>query len=124
MYRNFVSNYNGNIWANNGPVVITRVLRSVCGTQNISEIQRNVCNFTILPQQAFYAIGLGIYKQLFEPKYASRAARITNDSIAVHFWNKLSHVEKLRIRSGKPSYYEILAKEYCPRVYESLDEFL
>lgn len=42
---------------------------------------------------------------------------LTQNSTAVHFWNKLSIDEPVKVGSNVA--YGLLAAEYCPKVYAS-----
>lgn len=79
-------------------------------------------HFEVHPQQAFYAINSSDWMRLFDPGHAKEVARITNDSISVHFWNTLSSHRLVAIGPGKVA-IELMAKEFCPNVYLTHDGY-
>ncbi|XP_059620048.1 lactosylceramide 4-alpha-galactosyltransferase-like [Phlebotomus argentipes] len=119
----FQLNFNGDDWGNNGPGVITRVLRKVCQTDRPLFMTRDRCRgFKVFPINAFYAIGWKDWRHFFSEKKTKEVLELVNNkSIVVHFWNK--HSSKERIRVGSTSAYGQLADEYCPRVYRSSGDF-
>lgn len=110
-YKEFVRNFNGSLI---GPDVIAPLLQNMC---NIS----NNCNLNVLPQKAFYAIDYTNWRLLFDHQYANKVVNMFRH--AVNFWNKLSYLYRLRIRSERLSAAEVLAKKFCPRVFERLDKY-
>ncbi|KAL9915948.1 LOW QUALITY PROTEIN: lactosylceramide 4-alpha-galactosyltransferase-like [Glossina fuscipes fuscipes] len=54
----FVRNLRGNNWGNNGPGVITRVMRKICDTESIALMfdQKRCKGFYIFDRNIFYAI--------------------------------------------------------------------
>uniref|UniRef100_A0A1B0EZZ0 Alpha 1,4-glycosyltransferase domain-containing protein n=2 Tax=Lutzomyia longipalpis TaxID=7200 RepID=A0A1B0EZZ0_LUTLO len=119
----FQLNFNGEDWGNNGPGVITRVLRRICQTDRPLFMTRERCRgFKVFPISAFYAVGWKDWRHFFsEAKTKEVLEMVNNKSIVVHFWNK--HSSKERVRVGDNSAYGQLADEYCPRVYRASGEF-
>ena len=40
--RDLKRNFRGNVWGNNGPGVITRILQKLCATQYVSQILKRI----------------------------------------------------------------------------------
>ncbi|XP_055593862.1 lactosylceramide 4-alpha-galactosyltransferase-like [Uranotaenia lowii] len=120
--RDLLINFNGQDWGNNGPGVITRVLKRVCSTQSILLMNRQRCgNITVYPPQAFYAINFDDYLQFFEERWLEQALATVNRSVVVHVWNKFSKDKKIRV--GSQVAYGVLAERYCPLVYKASGKF-
>uniref|UniRef100_A0AAG5D802 Alpha 1,4-glycosyltransferase domain-containing protein n=1 Tax=Anopheles atroparvus TaxID=41427 RepID=A0AAG5D802_ANOAO len=116
--RDLLANFNGKDWGNNGPGVVTRVLRKYCDTHSTVHMTRERCrHFTVYPIKAFYAIGFEDYKQFFEEQYLEQALLTLNQSIVVHVWNKFSKNHPVIV--GSRVAYAVLADKYCPKVYRS-----
>ncbi|KXJ71251.1 hypothetical protein RP20_CCG021053 [Aedes albopictus] len=120
--RDLLMNFNGQDWGNNGPGVITRVLKRICETQAPLMMTRERCrHFTVYPPEAFYAINFDDYLQFFEERWLEQALATVNRSIVVHVWNKFSKDHKVRV--GSRVAYGVLAEQFCPRVYKASGEF-
>lgn len=78
-------------------------------------------NFHVYPVNVFYAIGWRNWRYFFDERFTSRALQMTNESIAIHVWNK--HSERHMVRVGSKVAYGLLADEYCPAVYKSCGEY-
>lgn len=121
-FSEFENSFNGNDWGNNGPGVITRVLQKICQTSNPALMTRDRCkSFSVLPVDKVYAVGWKDWRYFFEEKYSERTMKMTEDSIAIHVWNKHSSVQSIPV--GSKAAYGLLAAKYCPKVFESSGEF-
>ncbi|NWH60674.1 A4GAT galactosyltransferase, partial [Geococcyx californianus] len=112
--QEFVDNYNGWIWAHQGPQLLTRVFKKWC---SISHIQHNMSckGVHALSPEAFYPISWVEWKKLFEAISSSELHSLLKKTYAVHVWNKLSHGTRLEITSQA-----LLAQLYsqsCPATY-------
>lgn len=118
LHRDLKENFNGRNWGNNGPGVITRVLQTICNTQNTTKMTRSNCfGFHVLPIKDCYSISWPEYKKFFKEEYLNETMERINRSLIVHVWNKFSASRELSVDS-KVAYIE-LAKQYCPKVIES-----
>jgi lactosylceramide 4-alpha-galactosyltransferase len=52
-------NFNGKVWGSNGPDVVRRVIRFICGTNDVSMISLNVCFIYKSGVQPFRCVPLG-----------------------------------------------------------------
>ncbi|CAO1350227.1 unnamed protein product [Diamesa hyperborea] len=113
--KDLSKNFNGNNWGNNGPGVLTRVLRDICQTEEISLMNKAKCHgFSVLPVKDCYSIHWKEYPKFFEEQYLKEAMVQLNDSLIAHVWNKFTAKIPLLAKS-KVAYIE-LAKEFCPKV--------
>ncbi|NXN75951.1 A4GAT galactosyltransferase, partial [Himantopus himantopus] len=110
----FVDNYNGWIWAHQGPELLTRVFKKWCSISNI-ENNMNCKGVRALSPEAVYPIHWEDWKKLFEPIGSSELHRLLKDTYAVHVWNKLSHGTKLEITSQ--AFLAQLYSQFCPATY-------
>lgn len=108
-----VNQFNGNSWTGIGPLLITRILGQFCDIQK--------CEFTKLPIDDLYAIHYTEWEKLFDEAQTEMVLNRTHDSIAVHFWNKLSFNKTVIV--GADVAYGRLAAEYCPKVYRTCEEY-
>ncbi|XP_037040179.1 lactosylceramide 4-alpha-galactosyltransferase-like isoform X2 [Bradysia coprophila] len=118
----FQNRFDGDNWGNNGPGVITRVLQNICQTYNTVWMTRARCKgFTVFPMSKVYAINFNYWPMFFEDNFSELTMDLTNDSIVVHVWNKLSSDKRLPI--GSQAAYTLLAAKYCPKVFKSSGDF-
>ncbi|XP_034099426.2 lactosylceramide 4-alpha-galactosyltransferase-like [Drosophila albomicans] len=108
-------NYNGDIWAVNGPVSLSRVMSYICNTNNITVMQsdqRRCQGIKVFRSSDFYAISDWAY--FFEPQFANETMELLKNSYAAHLWGHISTQRDLRVNSN--SAYIQLATQNCPKV--------
>ncbi|XP_027701114.1 alpha-1,4-N-acetylglucosaminyltransferase [Vombatus ursinus] len=115
--ENFIEHYNGKIWGNQGPGLMTRMLRLSCNLTDFREVKDLRCpNLSFLHPQRFYPIAYLKWKRYYEvwdiePSF--------NDSYALHLWNYMNQEKKAVIR-GSNTLAENLYRKYCPITYKNL----
>ncbi|XP_063534360.1 lactosylceramide 4-alpha-galactosyltransferase-like isoform X1 [Cydia strobilella] len=108
--RDIKSNYRGDNWGNNGPGVITRILKKYCSTSNLSQMSAATCNgFEVYGPQFFYPVVYWKGFEYFEPG----EIKLEDTAYIFHVWNKLT--SDLPVHKDSP--YAKLARKYCPTVY-------
>ncbi|KAH8377518.1 hypothetical protein KR093_005793 [Drosophila rubida] len=115
--RMFQQNYNGDIWAYNGPRNIFLIMTQICGTDDVTVMQKNrhLCQgVKVFNYKAFFEIQAFHWTHFFEPKYTNKTMRRLKNSYIAHLWNSFSFRRSLRVDS-KAAYIQ-LAALHCPRV--------
>lgn len=85
-------------------------------------MNRERCHgFLVLEPSSVYAVNYNEWKRFFDENYTDYVLKLTNDSIAVHVWNKLSASQSIRV--GSNTAYGLLAKDNCPKVYASCGDY-
>lgn len=121
-YRNLRENFDGTNWGNNGPGVITRVLKEICQTSTIDNMTKSHCHgFTVHPPDTFYAVPWEEYWKFFSERYTYETMSKIEYSLVSHVWNKFSQYNISYINSDVA--YVQLAKEFCPKVIKSAGDF-
>ncbi|KAM6418502.1 lactosylceramide 4-alpha-galactosyltransferase-like isoform 2-T5 [Pluvialis apricaria] len=115
--QDFVDNYNGWIWAHQGPELLTRVFKRWCSISNI-ENNMDCKGVRALSPEAVYPIHWEDWKKLFEPISSSELHKLLKNTYAVHVWNKLSHGTKLEITSQ--AFLAQLYSQFCPATYAKM----
>jgi len=116
--RDLKKNFRGDVWGNNGPGVITRTLQKLCATMYARDMTTDRCHgFTVYPPSVFYPIHYKKWKKYFETKDSNATLKILNKAKVIHVWNKLSKAEKVRVNSNVP--YAVIARKYCPYVFNN-----
>ncbi|XP_014812528.1 PREDICTED: lactosylceramide 4-alpha-galactosyltransferase-like [Calidris pugnax] len=115
--QDFVDNYNGWIWAHQGPELLTRVFKKWC---SISNIQNNMrCKgVRALSPEAIYPIRWEDWKTFFQSISSSELHKLLKNTYAVHVWNKLSHETKLEVPSQ--AFLAQLYSQFCPATYAKM----
>ncbi|XP_070610332.1 alpha-1,4-N-acetylglucosaminyltransferase [Erythrolamprus reginae] len=111
----FVLNYNGDIWGNQGPYLFTRILKKWCNLRNFENVEDHVChNVSFLHPQRFYPIPYNTWTKYYEvwttkPEF--------NHSYALHLWNFMNKKEKKNMTIGSNTLVENLFRTHCPSTY-------
>lgn len=94
----------------------------MCTSINTTEEIMNVdCGgFTLLPPSSFYPVPWQKWWMYFDEKFLETVANFTQDSFAIHTWNKLSHERHIPLDSNVP--YLNIARKNCPNVIEACDK--
>ncbi|KNC33417.1 hypothetical protein FF38_09861 [Lucilia cuprina] len=121
--QNFQQTFDGSNWGNNGPGVITRVIKKICNTNNIELMMdtKRCMGFKVFGIDAFYAIPWRQWEHFFEPELVEQTMERTKNSYVAHIWNK--HSIKRPIRVGTKCAYCLMAEMHCPRVYKAAGEY-
>ncbi|XP_003218461.1 alpha-1,4-N-acetylglucosaminyltransferase [Anolis carolinensis] len=116
--EDFVENYNGDIWGNQGPYLITRMLSKLCNLTDFVDTEDQKChNISFLNPQRFYPIPYGLWTKYYEV-WDSRPE--FNNSYALHLWNYMNQDQKKNITVGSNTLVENLFRTYCPTTYKTL----
>ncbi|XP_069830057.1 alpha-1,4-N-acetylglucosaminyltransferase-like [Dendropsophus ebraccatus] len=116
--EDFVQNYDGEIWGNQGPFLFTRVIRKLCDLPEFEGAEDISCgNISFLNPQRFYPIAYGYWRDLYAvwdplPSFS--------DSFAVHLWNYMNQFENRTMVPGSNTLVEHLYKKHCPSTYGAL----
>ncbi|KAG5876026.1 hypothetical protein JTB14_009815 [Gonioctena quinquepunctata] len=116
-------NFNGKDWGYNGPGVITRLLKSICGGAKLAKdmIKKDCLGFKVYPTDRFYAVPWWKWKMFFDSNVTDTVLKLTENSYAIHVWNKHSVNTKIPLTSDVS--YISHARTFCPKVVEECDEF-
>lgn len=123
MLKRFVEDFRGDLWAHNGPLRITDVLMDdICKTNDTQFMTSERCHgFRVFPIKTFYAIHYSNWRFFFEEKYLNQSLAMTEHSLLLHAWNKISSGTKLK--KGTQAAYMIYAEKLCPNVYSLIEDY-
>ncbi|CAH1731919.1 lactosylceramide 4-alpha-galactosyltransferase-like [Aphis gossypii] len=111
--NDFASNYCNNDWGYNGPGVITRTLKKICGTNSVTDMNKQKCKgFTVLGTEAFCPISWTDWQLYFNTNTSEEVMVKLKNSIGIHVWNLHSKHTVINVGSKQP--YGLVAKQYCP----------
>nr|KAF6419798.1 alpha-1,4-N-acetylglucosaminyltransferase [Molossus molossus] len=115
--ENFVEHYNSYIWGNQGPELMTRMLRLWCRLEDFQEVSDLRClNLSFLHPQRFYPISYLEWRRYYEVWNTDPSF---NDSYALHLWNYMNKEGRGVVR-GSNTLVENLYRKHCPRTYRDL----
>lgn len=120
--REFTEQFNGKQWAWNGPYAITRLIQRICNTKNTSQMTLEHCvAVKVYPPKFCYPIPYQSWRKYFENSFANETLKLVENSTAIHVWNHMFDINKAKVEPN--SAYSILAKRFCPRIFEALPGF-
>ncbi|XP_043935571.1 alpha-1,4-N-acetylglucosaminyltransferase-like [Protopterus annectens] len=120
--EDFVDNYQGAVWGQQGPQLLTRVLHKLCNLSVLEPEKDFYCesqDVTVCKQASFYSIPYQNWKAFYSP---SRDMSVFRDSYAAHVWNQMnqwSENEKLTMRKGDDTLLTNMFRKYCPHTYDN-----
>lgn len=113
-------NFKGDEWGYNGPGVVTRLLKKICGVQDAKDMLQKYCQgFTVYAPEYFYPVPWWNWTIYFDTKYSEAIKSLTKNSYVIHVWNKHSSNKKINVGCKVP--YALYAEKYCPKVYKECD---
>lgn len=122
MLRRFVTQFRGDLWAHNGPSLITDILmHEICKTNDTKYMTLEQCHgFQVFPTNVFYAIHYTNWQHFFEAKHLNTSLALTAQSHLIHVWNKLSSTTP--IKHSIQTAYKFYAEKLCPNVYATITQ--
>ncbi|XP_044272299.1 lactosylceramide 4-alpha-galactosyltransferase-like [Tribolium madens] len=115
-------NFKGYDWGYNGPGVITRLLKQLCGVETANEmVQKDCQGFRVFPVEAFYPIPWWDWKLYFDENFTEKVLNISKNSHVIHVWNK--HSGGTRVAARGNSAYAVLAQKFCPGIVNDCGYF-
>lgn len=115
--ENFVHNYNGNIWGNQGPHLFTRVLKTMCTLPDFNNTEDIMCGkIYFLNPDRFYPIKYYSWQKYYT---VWRKLPTFNESYALHLWNYMNSNHKSML-PGSNTLVEHLYQQHCPSTYALL----
>lgn len=110
--NDFISNYEKLDPLQTGPWIITRALRKICRSKKIRNMTPSKCNFTVLPENAFYPFDEKVDERKLPPYDFS----MIENSYAAYFSEKSIDL----IFEDSENVFKTIARTYCPRVFSSV----
>lgn len=116
-FRDVHDDFRAKIRDYNGPRVVTKILRGLCGLPSNSKIHAMKCkDFSILPLETFYALSFDdVRHNVNLVETSKRMMEKLKHSHGMHLWNVISKVRKMNLSPG--SALDLSMKAHCPRTY-------
>ncbi|KAM9316336.1 alpha-1,4-N-acetylglucosaminyltransferase-like [Gastrophryne carolinensis] len=113
--ENFVKNYRGDKWGQQGPELIARVMSKLCDMSVMMSTNNFSCNnIPYLHPPRFYPIACSSWKRYFE---VWKEIPTFNSSYGLHLWNFMNKEHKSMI-TGSNTLVEHLYQQQCPTTYD------
>ncbi|KAM8953221.1 alpha-1,4-N-acetylglucosaminyltransferase-like [Pelodytes ibericus] len=114
---NFVKNYKGKVWGNQGPRLFTRVLKKSCDLPTFKTRKDFVCgDISLLHPQRYYPISWVAWKKYYQ---VWNTFPTFNESYGLHLWNKMNRGHKT-VAHGNKTLVDHLYEQYCPTTYRTV----
>ena len=126
--RTINATYGPTLWSGNGPIMLTTSIRHFCPGVKFEKDSYTQCgNFTVLPQGRCFEIFYPEWQKFFEAKNVDEVmGRLEKSkSYFTHLYNKMSFFanKTYQIRHDSEVAYVKLARQYCPKVYETMIKY-
>ncbi|XP_078266254.1 alpha-1,4-N-acetylglucosaminyltransferase-like [Rhinoraja longicauda] len=122
--NDFVANYIGHIWGQQGPQLITRVLKSCCQEEYLGPFIGKECNgISVWIINRFYPITYPSWRKYFSPMENKNMEQTFSATYGAHVWNSMNSNNAKKIVAGSGSLIERLFQLYCPTTYRYLIQF-
>lgn len=115
------NNFNGSVWNSNGPALLTRVIRRWChlNESELLDTFKECSPLKILPANSFLPVHWHHQTYYFKPFRLKWVLAALKDSYAAHIYSHMN--SKKKVLKGSRVAYDVLARQHCPRVYETMD---
>lgn len=114
--------FNPNLYLQNGALLVTKVLNSMCNGTALDQMTPQICNgFSVLNKSVCYPVWTEKNDDFFSFRKNDETMKLLNNSHMVNFWN--SQTIDLKLGDKEESIYDSLAKTYCPRLFSVTENF-
>lgn len=113
--------WDGENWIQNGPFLLTNLMKEQCRTNDVLSMysSNSSCNnFTIYPPETFGPIAWYEWQIFFNSSETEFVIEKISNSLAVHFWNKITKEQLITSSSHQP--YAYIANNNCPKVFNTV----
>ncbi|XP_059843325.1 alpha-1,4-N-acetylglucosaminyltransferase-like [Hypanus sabinus] len=119
--EDFVAHYNGDIWGQQGPRLITRVLKKWCNTSKLATFIGKECNgISIWITNRFYPVPYLAWGSYYVHWEKGNIERAFSASYGAHIWNYMNFRKKANTVAGSGSLIEQFFQLHCPITYKKL----
>ncbi|XP_072896785.1 alpha-1,4-N-acetylglucosaminyltransferase-like isoform X2 [Hemitrygon akajei] len=119
--EDFVAHYIGHVWGQQGPQLITRVLKRWCNTTELATFIGKECNgISIWISKRFYPVPYLAWQKYFAPWKKEHIERVFSDTYGAHVWNFMNKHKKRKVAAGSGSLMEHFFQLHCPNTYKNL----
>lgn len=120
----FKDGWDGENWVKNGPFLLTNLMKEQCGVVDVPHMYSedvDCNNFTVYPPETFGPIAWYDWEILFNSSKNDFVKDAIRNSMAVHFWNKMTKEQSIIPKSNQP--YANIANDNCPKVFNTIIDY-
>ncbi|XP_006012256.1 lactosylceramide 4-alpha-galactosyltransferase [Latimeria chalumnae] len=115
----FVCHFNGNVFGNQGPKLVSRILKKWCGTQHLGDVIDKQCGgVSYLSSRRFYPIPYFNWTRYFESWEAEQVEAFFSQTYGAHVWNFMNTKQQMKVEAGTGALLEELFRIFCPSTYQ------
>ncbi|KAH8377506.1 hypothetical protein KR093_005750 [Drosophila rubida] len=124
LLTDLTKHYNGDAYVSNGPTLISRVVRQICGTNSIPQMLEDpkYCKgFKVFDASVFYAINSMYWRNFFDPNKTEEVMDQIKGSYLTHVWNRASFSRLFK--TDTQNAYGKYASQHCPKTFAAAGEY-
>ncbi|XP_078265950.1 alpha-1,4-N-acetylglucosaminyltransferase-like [Rhinoraja longicauda] len=119
--EDFVVNFIGHVWGQQGPRLITRVLKRWCRIDNLAAFTGTECNgISLWISSRFYPIPWSSWGKFYIAWKKEDIEQTFSATYGIHVWNFMNSSKKRKLVMGNGSLLEYYFQMYCPTSYRML----
>lgn len=119
-----MKNFEPNVWAYNGPALITRVLVNQFCNTSLAEMAQEKCHgLVVFPPNEFFPVNHDDWRQLNNATYTETILEASKNSPVFHLYNNARFGE-MYAKSEPKTAYEIIFEKNCPNVYTASGDYI
>ncbi|XP_078265918.1 alpha-1,4-N-acetylglucosaminyltransferase-like [Rhinoraja longicauda] len=119
--EDFVVNFIGHVWGQQGPRLITRVLKRWCRIDNLAAFTGTECNgISLWISSRFYPIPCSSWGKFYIAWKKEDIEQTFSATYGIHVWNFMNSSKKRKLVMGNGSLLEYYFQMYCPTSYRML----
>lgn len=116
--------WNPEMWAAQGPQLITRVFRELCDTKFVTFMTEKRCHgLKHISEDEILPIGFYQRHVFFDDDQLETGKKMLNDAnaVAVHLW--ASRTRNTLVHKTSPNLLNYLGRTHCPKIFETIKDF-
>ncbi|XP_069830054.1 alpha-1,4-N-acetylglucosaminyltransferase-like [Dendropsophus ebraccatus] len=115
--EDFVQNYDGDIWGQQGPLLLTRIVNKYCGLPQFKSVDHMTCaNISYFHRERCFPLPCASWDKVFE---VVKTLPHFEHSYAIHLWNYMNREKRVMVPNSS-TLLEHLYKKFCPSTYEAI----
>ncbi|XP_051874543.1 alpha-1,4-N-acetylglucosaminyltransferase-like [Pristis pectinata] len=119
--EDFVAHYIGDLWAQQGPRLITRMLKKWCNIDNPGAFIGLECNgISLWITKRFYPVPFPAWERYYAHWKKEDFDQVFSATYGAHVWNYMNSGKKKKVVAGSGSLIEYFFQLHCPNSYKTL----
>lgn len=116
MILDVINNYNGYVWAQQGPRLITKMFIKYCSIKDVKKMERDFCKgLNVISQEQVYAIPWYQRHIFFNENELERGRDMLKNSTITHLWNSMT--KHIKVDKSRDILLNEIGRNYCPEIF-------